>query len=202
VLATLPSFSRGLKLVRIGVFIMLLQLVMLVVARVKLISAGNSEEARSALAWTEYYLLANAAAMVVMFVGAARAIPELKRTAVGAGQLVVAAIGFAIAAASVLWTYKVLSTFIDIALDIDKHSLDELTAAASDLQTLKYVIILQDPAYVVGLIALLGMVRASAIANDQLALRDVAGSMRRALIVMLVGDVFWQVTYGLGPGSP
>jgi hypothetical protein len=44
------------------------------------------------------------------------------------------------------------------------------------------------------------MVKRSAIANDQMALRDVAGSMGRALLVMFGGDVFYRFTYGLGGG--
>ena len=200
-LAALPSFSRGLKLVRIGVFIMLAQLVLVIVTTVKLLGAESPDEVRTALDWTQYYLLANAAAMLAMLIGCARAIPELRRTPIGAGHLIIAAVGFAVAAASVLWSYKVLATFVDIALHPDQHSLDELTAAASDLQTLKYVVVLKDPAYAIGLIALIGMVHRSAIANDQIALRDVAASTRRALVVMFVGDVFWQLTYGLGGGG-
>lgn len=53
-------------------------------------------------------------------------------------------------------------------------------------------------AYTVALITVLRTVQRSAANNDQLALRDEAGSMSRALIVMLVADLFYQLTYGVG----
>jgi hypothetical protein len=63
---------------------------------------------------------------------------------------------------------------------------------------MKTVAIVKDLAYAVGLIALIRVVQRSAAHNDQLGLRDEAGSTSRALIVMLVADLFWQLTYGLG----
>jgi hypothetical protein len=47
---------------------------------------------------------------------------------------------------------------------------------------------------------LVGTVQRSAIANDQLGLRDDAGSVGRMLLVMIVGDLFFQLTYGAGGG--
>jgi hypothetical protein len=199
VLATLPKFSAGLKLVRIGVFIMLLQLVLSIVMTVKALTIGSQEDAHDAIKWMQYLFLANIAAAVAMFIGTARAIPELRRAGVGAGKLIVSAIGFAVTAASLLWTYKLISNFMDVALA--PSSLEEVLEAGKDLESLKYFALTKDIGYWVGLISLIDMVKRSAIANDQLALRDVASSMWRALLVMFVGDLFFQFTYGLGEGG-
>lgn len=200
-LVTLPKFSRGLKLVRIGVLIMLLQLVLAIVMAVKAFGADTQEEARDALKWTQYLFLANIAAGLAMLVGVAQAIPELKRAGVSTGKLVAATIGFAITTAAVAWTYHVLSNFVDIALHLDSHDMNDLRKAAEDLKMLPYVSFCKDVGYWIGLISLISMVRRSAIANDQLALRDLAGSMNRALLVMFLGDLFFQFTYGVGSGG-
>jgi hypothetical protein len=200
VLGTLPKFSRGLKLVRIGVFLMLVQLVMSIVLAFKALSIDTQDEARSVLDLTKYTFLANIAAALAMVGGTLQAIPELKRTGVGAGKLITSALGFAITLASLAWTYKVLTHFVDLALH-PTGELDDLLAAAEDLKKLPYVAFAKDLGYWIGLISLISMVRRSAIGNDQIALRDVAGSMNRALIVMFVGDIFYQFTHGLGEGG-
>ena len=123
---TLPKFSRGLKLVRIGVLIMLLQLVIAIVLAVKSFGIDTHDDAREALKWTQYLFLANIAAGLAMFIGAAQSIGELKRTGVGAGELIAAAIGFAITTAAMFWTYKVLSNFVDILLHLEHHEMDDL----------------------------------------------------------------------------
>lgn len=198
--ASLPTFSRGLKLVRIAVFVMLAQLVMSIVTSVKGLGASTPDEARSAMNWLEYVMIANLVAAVAMFIGAVRAIPEFKRMRMHLTALAVAAIGFAIAAASLAWTYKVLSHFVDVALN-PASTLDTVLDAARDLESLDTIAIIKDLAYGVGLYALIRTVQRSAAVNDQLALRDEAGSMSRALLVMIVADLFWQLTYGLGEGG-
>jgi hypothetical protein len=106
--ATLPSFSRGLKLTRFAVFLMLIQIVMGIVTSFKMMGADTQEEAREGIAWLEYVMLANIAAALAMFVGVARAIPEFKRVRMSLTGLVVAALGFAITAAALIWTYHVI----------------------------------------------------------------------------------------------
>jgi hypothetical protein len=197
---TLPTFSRGLKLVRIAVFVMLLQLVLAVVMTMKALAAASTADVLDAYKWTQYFFLANVGAMVAMALGTARAIPELARARMSTRSLVVATAGFAIAAAAMGWTYLKLSTFIDLALD-PEHALDELMAAAEDLESTSYLVIVKDFAYAMGLIAVVRTIERSASFNDQLALRDLAAHMTRALVVMLVGDLFYQLTYGLGTGG-
>jgi len=195
VLGTLPTFSRGLKLVRIGVFVMLAQLVLGIVMTVKALGVNTPDEARDAIKWTEYFFLANVGATAAMCVGVARAIPELKRAGLDIGRIVIAAIGFLIATLAMLWCYRVLSRFIDMLMHPDA-GIDSLGSIISDLETMRYVAILKDFAYSFALVSLIGTVQRSAIANDQLALRDYAGSMNRALVVMLLADLFYQLAHG------
>jgi hypothetical protein len=133
--ASLPSFSRGLKLARFAVFLMLFQIVMTIVTSIKGASASTPDEVRSALSWLEYVMLANVAAALAMLIGVARAIPEFKRVRIDVTSLVIAAIGFAVAAASLLWTYNVLSTFVDIVVN-PESSLDDLSSSIEDLKSL------------------------------------------------------------------
>jgi hypothetical protein len=199
--ASLPSFSRGLKLTRLAVFLMLLQLVMGIITSFKMVSAGTPEEGREGIKWLEYVMIANIAAALGMLVGVARAIPEFKRVRMDVTGLVVAVIGFAVAAASLMWTYHVITHFVDIALHPENSSFEELASAVGDLKSLSTIAIVKDLAYGIGLIAVIRTVQRSAAINDQLALRDVAGSMSRALVVMVIGDLFWQLTYGLAEGG-
>ncbi|MEO6775029.1 MAG: hypothetical protein ABI467_18835 [Kofleriaceae bacterium] len=197
--AALPQFSRGLRLVRFAVFVMLFQLALTILVTVKSLFVDNPESAREALKWMRYLLLANGGAVLAMGVGAVRAVPELRRASIAIRGLVIASVGFAIATLALAWTWHVLQSFVDVVFD--PHSTLEQAVAATDrLSSLKTIAILKDLAYAVGLISLIQMVQRSAAHNEQLGLRDEAGSTSRALIVMLVADLFWQLTYGLGGG--
>jgi hypothetical protein len=197
--ATLPVFARGLKLIRFAVYVMLLQLVLAIVMTIKAIAASSLDDLRSLLEWTQYFLLANIGAMLAMLIGAARTIPEFARSRMDIRGLVVATAGFAVAAGALGWNYHALSSFVEVVLD-PEGSHDELAAAADRLDMMTWFTILKDLAYAVALIAVARTIQRSAALNDQLGLRDEAGSMGRALVVMLVADLFYQVTYGLGPG--
>lgn len=176
---------------------MLLQLALTILVTVKTLYVDSPDSAKEALKWMRYLLLVNGGAAAAMGFAAARSIPELRRVAIATGGLVTAAIGFAIATLTLLWTWHVLQNFVDVVFD-PNSSLDDMMAAADRLSSLKTVAIVKDLAYAVGLIALIRVVQRSAAHNDQLGLRDEAGSTSRALIVMLVADLFWQLTYGLG----
>ena len=195
--AALPTFSRGLRLVRLAVFVMLLQIALTILVTVKTLYVDSPDSAKEALRWMRYLLLVNGGAAAAMGFAAARSIPELKRMTIATGGLVRAAIGFAIATAMLLWTWYVLQHFVDVVFD-PSSTLDDMMTAADSLSSMKTVAIVKDLAYAFGLIFLIRVVQRSAAHNDQLGLRDEAGSTSRALIVMLVADLFWQLTYGLG----
>lgn len=176
---------------------MLLQLALTIVVTVKTLFVDSPESANEALRWMRYLLLVNAGAALAMAIGAGRAIPELQRVGISVRGLVIALIGFAIATLLLLWTYHVLQHFVDVVFDPDS-TLQDLMAATDQLSSLKTVAIVKDLTYAVGLISVIRVVQRSAAHNDQLGLRDEAGSTSRALVVMLVADLFWQLTYGLG----
>jgi hypothetical protein len=192
---TLPAFSRGLKLVRIGVFLQLLQLVLSVVVTVKALGVDDASDAQDAMKWTEYFILANIAAVLAMFIGVARAVPELKRAGEDLTKVLAAAAGFGIATVALLWIYNALSTFIAVVMD-PEASPDAVLAGIERFEYIRFVVITKDLAYGVGLVSLIGIVRRAAIVNDQLGLRDLAASMGRALLVMVIADLFYQLTYG------
>jgi len=191
---SLPAWSRGLKLVRLAVLAMLLHLVVAIGLTIRFLIGGAST---SFLQWTEYLLLVNAGAMLALAIGVVGAIPELARARVDIRGLVIAAAGFGVAALVVGWSYHVLSRFFAVMSDPDS-TLADVGLASSSIQSLKYVTIVRDLGYAIALIATIRTVQRAAAINDQLALRDAAGSMARALIAMLVADVFYQLTYGLG----
>ena len=195
--AALPKFSGGLRLVRLAVFAMLLQLVLTIFVTVKTLYVDSPESANDALRWMRYLLLVNAGAAFAMAIGAGRAIAELQRVGIAVRGLVIAVVGFAIATLTLLWTWHVLQHFVDVVFDPDS-TLQDIRAVADQLESLKTVAIVKDLVYAIGLISLIRVVQRSAAHNDQLGLRDEAGSTSRALIVMLVADLFWQLTYGLG----
>lgn len=195
--AALPKFSGGLRLVRLAVFVMLLQLALTIIVTVKTLFVDSPDSANEALKWMRYLLLVNAGAALAMAVGAGRAIPELQRVGIAVRGLVIAVIGFAIATLALMWTWHVLQHFVDVVFD-PESSLQDLMKATDQLSDLKTVAIVKDLTYSVGLISVIRVVQRSAAHNDQLGLRDEAGSTSRALIVMLVADLFWQLTYGLG----
>src|SRR5262249_29029266 len=184
-------------IVRIAVYAMLIQIAITFIVTVKTFGADTPEEARSALDWMQYLLLAYGVIVFAMFAGVAAAVPEIVRVRLPKRSIVVSAIGFAIATAALAWSYRAIFGFVHAMLDHDR-SLEELEARAEDLKWLGKVAVVKDLAYSIALISLIGMVERFAQFNDQLSLRDEAGSMKRALIVMLAGDVFYQLTYGLG----
>jgi hypothetical protein len=195
--ATLPKFARGLKLARIGVFLMLVQLAVAIYVSVRSVSASTPSDAIDAFNWLRYSMVANTLATGAMLVGAVVAIPELARMRVAIGGLVISAIGLAVATIALLWTYHAITSFIDVARD-PESSLDDLLTATKRLESFKYVTMTKDFAYGIGLITLLRTVQRSAAASDQIGLRDAAGHQSRALMVMVAGDLFYQLTYGVG----
>jgi hypothetical protein len=194
--AALPKFSRGLTLVRYAVLGTLLQIVLTIVVMVKMSMASTPHDAQTSLDWFKYLLGFNGVISLAMFIGAAGAIPELRRFHLRARSLIVAAICFAIATAVLVWAYHLLSAVLDPTVSLE-DKLDRLES----FKNFDTLAILRAVAYALGLIMLLGCVEAASQDIDKIALRDEAGSMRRALIVLLVGEIFYQYTYGLGGGG-
>jgi hypothetical protein len=198
--AALPKFSRGLTLVRYAVLGTLLQIVLTIVVMVKMAMVSTPNDVRTALDWLKYLVAANGLISLAMFIGAAGAIPELTRLHLRARSLIVSAVCFAIATGVLVWAYHTLTAFIDAVFDPSVPMEDKL-ARAEDFKNYSTLAILRSVTYALGLIALLGCVEISSQQIDKIALRDEAGSMRRALIVLLLGEIFYQYTYGLAGGG-
>lgn len=197
--SALPKFSRGLKLSRIGIIVMLLQLGLTIVMTVRSLAISDADGAMSLIEWTGYLMLAHVVATGLMLIGIATSLGELRRFGMDITSLLVALVGFAVATAALAWTYHVFQNFVDIIMNVhDEASLAALGEATKDLENVKIYAVAKDLGYGLGLIMVIRLVQRSAAANDQLALRDDAGHMSRAIIVMLIGDVFYQLTYGLG----
>ncbi len=200
VLTRSPRYARGLRVIRIGVFVMLGQLVLSVVMMVKALGAGTSAEAFDAFKWVQYFLWANLGATVAMMIGSVLALPDFRLARLPTRLVVLAAAGFAVAAGALWWTHHVIDVFIQVALD-PASSGDDVVSAAEGLSSLKLAAVVKDLAYVIGLISVIRTVRQSAVANEQLGLRDAASHLTGLLVMMLVGDLFYQLTYGLAASS-
>jgi hypothetical protein len=195
-----PSYARGLKLVRIGVFMILLQSALTLMLTVKMLTADGPDEVFSAIKYAQYAMYTNLAAAVAMLVGSVLAVPEFRRARLPIHLAVFAAICFAVAAGAAWWTQHVVDHFVHVALD-PESTYEDVIQASSALGALKLANTIKDLSYVIGLITVIRTVRQFAVANEQFQLRDVSTTITQLLVVMLLGDIFYQVTYGLGSGG-
>ncbi len=195
-----PSYARGLKLVRIGVFLILVQSAMSLMLLVKMLSADTPDEVFGAIKYAQYAMYTNLAAAVAMLVGSVLALPEFRRAHLPIHLVLFASACFAVAAASVWWTQHVVDTFVRVALDPDS-TYEDVIRASEGLSSLKLATTIKDLAYVLGLVTVVRTIRQFAVANDQYELRDASSTITQLVVVMLVADIFYQLTYGLGSGA-
>ena len=195
-----PSYARGLRLVRIGVVLILLQSAITLMLTVKMITADGPDEVFAAIKYAQYAMYTNLAAVVAMLVGSLLAVPEFRRAHLPIYLVVFAALCFAVAAGAAWWTQHVVDHFIRVALD-HESSYEDIVEASSALGALKLATTIKDLSYVVGLITVIRTIRQFAVANEQFELRDVSTTITQLLVVMLFGDIFYQLTYGLGSGG-
>ncbi len=195
-----PRFARGLALVRLATIVVLLQVIAMVVVQILMATSSDEERLVSLLTWMGRLLFVQLVANGLMLAGAAAGIAELSRARLSITNLLISVIGFAVATASMWWSYDVLSTFISIFTN-EETSLEERLAAVEGLSSLGKVVVVRDIGYGVGLIWLMSTIRQCAAAADALALRDLAGHCTRMVVVMVVGDLFYQLTWGLGEGD-
>jgi len=76
----------------------------------------------------------------------------------------------------------------------------DLEAAVDRLGTLRFVTIVRDLAYAVGVVALLRSIRQTAVANDHWQLRDAASTVTGLMVGLGVLDVLYQLVFGQGTG--
>ncbi|MBA2538078.1 MAG: hypothetical protein H0V17_00460 [Deltaproteobacteria bacterium] len=196
----LPRYARGLKLVRIGVFLMLVQLLMSTALILKSLTASTADDAQDVLDWIKYVQWANLGAVGAMFVGALLAIPDFLAAKMSLVRVVIAILGFGLVLLAVWWSYRAIAQFIEVMVD-PEGPLEGMTESAERLTSLPMVTVGKDIAYAVGLIALVRSIRQTAVANEHDALRDAASQISGLVGGMLVADVIYQLLYGIGSSS-
>jgi hypothetical protein len=196
----MPGHARGLKLIRIGTILMLVQLAISLVMSIKALAASSPDDAMDAFKWIQYYLWANMAATIAMFVGSVLAIPDFRLARMSIHLVLIAALGFLVATIALWWSSHVISAAVAVLHDPDATS-EDVVSMASDLGTLKFAAMVKDAAYCIGLISVIRTVRQSAVLNEQDALRDLASRVTGLIVLLLIADGFYQMTYGFGSGG-
>ncbi len=194
-----PRYARGLQLVRIGVFMALIQS-LLSLALIGKAVTGGLDDPMSLFRYAQYGVWSNLAAAIAMLAGALLAFPDFRKARLPVHLVVIAIACFAVASGALYWVHHVMADFLAVVSDPD-GSIEDMTKAINGLGVLGFATTLKDFAYVIGLIAMMRTVKQSAVANEQYDLRDAAGTVTQLVVVMLVSDVFYQFTYGLGSGA-
>lgn len=184
---------------RIGVYLALIQSLVSLVLLGKAMT-GGLDDPMSLFTYAQYGVWTNLAAAIAMLAGAVLAYPDFRKARLPVHLVVIAIACFAVAAGALYWTHHVMADFIAVVKDPDA-STEDMMKAVNGLGGLGFTTSLKDFAYVLGLIAMMRTVKQSAVANEQDALRDAAGTVTQLVVVMLISDVFYQFTYGLGSGA-
>lgn len=196
-----PRYARGLQLVRIGVFLVLIQSLITMAMVGKALSGGSADESPTVLFnYAQYAVWTNLAAAVVMLVGSVLAFGDFRKARMPVHLVVIAALCFAVACVALYWTHHVMAAVLETVRD-PESSLQDVVDSIDRLSVLGFTTAVKDIAYILGLIVMIRTVRQSAVVNEQYELRDVSSTITQLLVVLLVGDVFYQFTYGLGAGS-
>ncbi len=192
----LPRYARGLRLARIGMFLMLLHFLLnayLVTLMIRA-SAGDEDHLIAVMKFTLY---ANLGAVVLMFLGALLAVPDFLAAKMALWRLVLSAIGFGIAVAALAWSAKLLFAFTSLASDPDA-SYRQVQQAIDDLGSLRTLTILRDIGYAIGIVAMLRSIRQTAQANEHYALRDASDTVTNLTAGVAVLDILYQLLFGGG----
>ncbi len=194
----LPRYARGLKLARLGMFLMLLHFALTAYLVTLLIRAspGDEDHLFSVMKLTLY---ANLGAVGVMLVGALISVPDFLAAKLPLWRLVVSVIGFGIALAALAWSTKVLFTFTNLASDPDA-TYAQVTSALDDLMLLRFMTIVRDIGYGLGIVAMLRSIRQTAQANEHYPLRDAADTVTNLTAGLVVLDILYQWMFG-GAGN-
>lgn len=176
----LPRYARGLRMARLGMFLMLLHFVLNAYLVTLLIR--SSVDADHLIAVMKFTLYANLGAVGLMLLGAVISIPDFLAAKMPLTRLVVSVIGFAISAAALAWITKIMFG----------HT------AASDVRTMT---ILRDIGYAVGIVAMLRSIRQTAQANEHYALRDASDTVTNMTAGGAILDILYQLLFGGGGGA-
>ncbi len=195
----LPRYARGLKLARIGMLLMLLHFLLNAYLVTLLIRASAGDEDHL-IAVMKFTLYANLGAVGLMLLGALISVPDFLAAKLPLWRLVVSVIGFGIAIAALAWSTKVLFAFTSLASDPDA-TYAQVQAAVDDLLLLRFMTIVRDIGYGLGVVAMLRSIRQTAQANEHYALRDAADTVTNLTAGLAILDIGYQWMFG-GSGNP
>lgn len=192
----LPRYARGLKLARLGMFLMLLHFLLNAYLVTLLIRASSGDEDHL-IAVMKFTLYANLGAVGVMLLGALISVPDFLAAKLPLWRLVVSVIGFGIAIAALAWSTKVLFAFTNLASD-PEATYAQVQSAVDDLLLLRFMTILRDIGYGLGIVAMLRSIRQTAQANEHYALRDAADTVTNLTAGLAILDIIYQWLFGSG----
>lgn len=192
----LPRYARGLRLVRIGMFLMLLHFALSAYLVTLMLRVSPGEEGRL-FEWMQYTLWANCGAVGAMLLGTAISLPDFLAAKMSPVRLAISFLGFAVAFAALAWGSHRIGQFVEL-IDNPRVTFAELEEGLAKLDSLRLMTILRDLAYPVGVVALLRSIRQTAVANDHYALRDAASTVSSMTVGLAVLDVLYQLLFGSG----
>ncbi len=194
----LPRYARGLRMARLGMFLMLLHFLLNAYLVTLIIRASPGDEDRL-IATMKFTLYANLGAVGLMLLGALISVPDCRAAQMPLWRLVVSVIGFGIAVATLAWSTKALFTFTNLASD-PEATYAQIQSAVDDLQLLRFMTIVRDIGYGLGVVAMLRSIRQTAQANEHYALRDAADTVTNLTSGLAVLDIIYQWLFG-GSGN-
>ncbi len=188
----LPRYARGLRLVRIGVLLMLLQFALSIVVTFELLRASGLEDTVSAVEWLRYMQWMALGSAATMLAGAVLTVPDFRQSGMSLRSPILAIAGFGIVVATLWWSSHLLTAFLHLASSPER-SLDELVKVSDDLDSLRWWIVVKDICYTVGLVSIVGSIRDTAIENEHFALQNAAITVGRLVAGLMTLDIAYQV---------
>lgn len=181
------SANRGLRFMTIAALVMMARYAGEVLLALWALFGGGSVE--SFLRWLARLQFGSGVACLLLILGAALQLGELRRRRLSVTAAVVAIATLTGALAFHLWLYDLLS------------ALPTSLVRVGELERLPARSLLAGLGYVVGLVAVVLTIRAYALTDDNLPLRELARATGGWLIALFVADTFYDYTYGLGSGG-
>lgn len=181
------SANRGLRFMTIAALVMMARYAGEVLLALWALFGGGSIE--FFLRWLARLQFGSGVACLLLILGAALQLGELRRRRLSVTAAVIAIATLTGALAFHLWLYDLLS------------ALPTSLARVGELERLPARSLLAGLGYVAGLVAVVLTIRAYALTDDNLPLRELARATGGWLIGLFVADTFYDFTFGLGSGA-
>lgn len=189
--SVLATPTRGFRMMCVAVVLLMLRFLVEIVIAVRLFRAGMFDDLTWAFRWMARSQLIVMAAAALFVVGVASNLPELRRRRWSTTTALVALAAFAVTFLVHAWAYGLLSEVAD----------GDVLGRLDDADRIPTRMFLATVTLVVGLFATVRVVRAYAMTDSNLALREQARNIGGMLILLIIADTFYRYSYGLGGGS-